>query len=661
MKPDFFPCIDRLFKDMKTNHLFLILLVIGITISDSCRKSFLDVNPAGGLDKFMLASDDGINALLIGAYSMLDGVSAGFQAPYSSASGWESASSNWLYGSVRGLEANVGSDAGMQSDVEQIQTFSETSLHSYLSIKWREVYDAISRCNSIIPVITQALKQGSITQANAESYMKQARALRGWYHFEAWRMWRRIPYIDENTDQDTVTNKYDIRSKILADLTEGTSLPNNMGQVGRFNGTVVKVLLAKALMQMNHDYAGALALLQDAKNGTKPDGSPIGLAPTYGEIFDIVNRNGIEAVYTVQTSVNDGSGGWNGGYGEVLNFPYKTGGSPAGCCGFFQPTQEFVNSFRTVEGLPLLDNSYNTGANHLLRDQGVPGGGVWDSTVTYNKYPAYPWDSLYFSPNEGCTVYNNANPFTDLGYVSIIPYNKGNNPVTCPTAWKLKWTEDNSKPVDPRLDWTVGRRGIPYWDWGVHTGSDWIRDQSYAGPYSPKKEVYKKSEEGKYTETGNWTSGFTANGYRMIRYADVLLLLAECQIETGDLSDALANVNLVRARAGNPAGFVTEYDGITTAATYEVKPYPSFPDQIFARTALRMERKLELGMEGHRWFDLVRWGTAVSELNRVLDYEKKTPWGNLMYGKAVVRPENTAFPIPQNQIDLSNGRLIQNL
>ena len=129
-----------------------------------------------------------------------------------------------------------------------------------------------------------------------------------------------MPYLDENTIQDSVTNKLDIRSKIIADLTEGTSLPNNMGQVGRFNGTVVKVLLAKALMQMNHDYAGALPLLLDAKNGTKPDGSPIGLALTFGEIFDIVNRNGIEAVYTVQTSVNDGSGGWNGGMGEVLNF-----------------------------------------------------------------------------------------------------------------------------------------------------------------------------------------------------------------------------------------------------------------------------------------------------------------------------------------------------
>ena len=66
-------------------------------------------------------------------------------------------------------------------------------------------------------------------------------------------------------------------------------------------------------MQMKQDYAGAITLLEDAKTGKKPNGAAIGLAPTYGEIFDIVNRNGIEAVYTVQYSVNDGSGGWNGG------------------------------------------------------------------------------------------------------------------------------------------------------------------------------------------------------------------------------------------------------------------------------------------------------------------------------------------------------------
>jgi starch-binding outer membrane protein, SusD/RagB family len=577
---------------MKKNHTLLIMILAVFALWSACKEEFLEITPKGSLDQSVLATDDGINALLIGAYSMLDGVSSSF--------GWEAASSNWVYGDIRGMVGNKGTDAGDQPDINPLQTFSESPTNPYLNVKWRSVYEAISRCNSAIQTTALALGNGAITQENADAYIKQARALRGWYHFEAWRMWEKIPYVDENTDQATLTNTEDVRDKIIADLTEGTTLPNNMGQVGRFNGTVSKVLLAKALMQMNQDYAGALTLLNDAKTGTKPNGQPIGLAPTYGEVFDIVNRNGIESVYTVQYSVNDGSGAWNGGWGEVLNFPYKSGGSPGGCCGFFQATQEFVNSFRTSAGLPLLDNTYND--DPVLSDEGMA-----PSDPTYVEDPG---------------------------------------------------------PLDPRLDWTIGRRGIPYWDWGVHTGSDWVRDQSYAGPFSPKKQVYKKSQEGQYTEVGNWTSGWTANGYRMIRYADILLLIAECQIETNDLAGARTNINLVRARAANPAGFVKEADGTTDAANYVIAEYPAsgypFDSQANARLALRMERKLELGMEGHRWFDLNRWGITVAELTRVLNYEKTMPWGSSMYGSNTVGAEDVTFPIPQRQIDLSNGNLVQN-
>lgn len=579
---------------MKRSHSIFIVILVIAGILGACKEDFLDVKPKGSLDQVVLANEKGINYLLIGAYSMLDGVSSQF--------GWEAASSNWVYGDIRGLVGNKGTDAGDQPDINPIQSFSETSTNPYLNVKWRSVYEAVSRCNSVINVTNQALNDGTITQQQADLFLKQAKTLRGWYHFEAWRMWEKIPYVDETTDQNELINTEDVRDKIIADLQEGTSLPNNMGAVGKFNGTIAKILLAKALMQMKKDYATAKTLLNDAKSGTKADGSAIGLAPTYGEVFDIANRNAIEAVYTVQYSVNDGSGGWNAGWGEVLNFPYKGGGSPGGCCGFFQATQEFVNSFRTSGGLPLLDYTYNN--DPVKSDQGL-------------------------TP---------ADPFVE-----------------------------DTGPLDPRLDWTVGRRGIPYWDWGEHTGSDWIRDQSYAGPYSPKKQVYKKSQEGQYTEVGNWTSGWTANGYRMIRYADVLLMLAECQIETNELGPARDNINLVRARAANPAGFVKEADGVTNAANYVINQYPAsgypFDTQANARLALQMERKLELGMEGHRFFDLNRWGIAVTEINRALAYEKTTPWGRgAMYngGAATFGPEDVLYPIPQRQIDLMGGRLVQN-
>ncbi len=629
---------------MKKLGIKIFTLVFALSLVNGCGDDFLKINPKGDLSQNVLANADGIDALLIGAYALLDGTAGmGF--------GWQAASSNWVYASIRGLVANKGTDSGDQPDINPIQTFSETATNPYLNVKWRSVYDAIQRCNSVINVTNEALEAGTIDQAQADLFVKQARALRGWFHFEAWRMWQKIPYVDETTDPATVTNTEDAFPKFIADLEAGTSLPDDMGQVGRFNGTVVKILLARAYMQ-NGDYAKALPLLKYAESqGTKPNGEAIGLADTYGEVFDIENRNGIEAIYTVQYSVNDGSGGWNGGWGEVLNFPYKGGASPGGCCGFFQPTQEFVNSFRTSGGLPMLDGSYNSAGEELLRDQGIPAGPVWDAENEYEK-------------EDVVTAYDPAEPFIDRAYRAKTD-NIGKDPISNPGDWELLWVEDNSKPIDPRLDWSAGRRGIPYWDWGIHTGQDWIRDQSYAGPYSPKKQVYKKSQEGTFTEVGSWTSGWTANGYRLIRYADLLLMLAECEIKVNnDLGAARIYVNMVRKRAANPDGFVKEADGVTDAANYEIDLYPSsgppFDTKENAMKALMMERKLELGMEGHRWFDLNRWGITQQELTKALDYEKSMPWGSAMYGNATVGPEDSTYPIPQRQIDLSLGNLVQN-
>jgi starch-binding outer membrane protein, SusD/RagB family len=562
----------------------------------ACNEDFLTVTPNGALDGQVLATADGVDGLLIGAYSMLDGISS------QGTGGWEAASSNWVFGSIRGMEANKGTDSGDQPDINPIQNYSEAATNPYLNLKWRSVYEAVSRCNNTLVTLDIALANGTVTDAQAESFRKQARTLRGWYHFEAYRMWAKadgsgtgIPFVEQDTDLQTLTNDVDVRPMILADLDQGRTLPNNMGQVGRFNGTVAKFLWAKAQMYMYKDYAAALPVLQDvADNGTNPVGQKAGLFPTYGEIFDIEFRNDIESIYTVQYSVNDGSGAWNGGWGEVLNFPYKGGGSPGGCCGFFNPTQEFVNSFRTSGGLPLLDHSYNN--QPVVNDQGL---GIEDP----------------FTPDTG--------------------------------------------PLDPRLDWTVGRRGIPYWDWGPHTGRDWIRDQTYSGPFNPKKQVYKKEQEGQYTEVGNWTSGWTANGYRMIRYSDVLLRIAECKAMLGQGDLGLAEVNLVRNRAANPAGFVKHDDG-SNAANYVINPYPSFASQEQAIAAIQMERKLELGMEGHRYFDLQRWGNVVPELQRVYNYERTMPWANSLYPDFQLGPEDVNYPLPERQIDLSGGNLRQN-
>ncbi len=583
---------------MKKSYLIIIITVAVLGIVGACKEDFLNITPNGSLDASVMGSVEGIDGLVIGCYAVLDGT-----ANYTT---WESAGSNWVFSDIRAVIANKGTDAADQPAINPLQSFTEESNNSYINTQWVTLYEGISRCNNVILVADKSLADGKITQAKHDLFVAQARALRGFYHLKAWKMWEMIPYLDETMDPVEVGNSTDVRSNIIADLQAGVDgLPNDMDQIGRWNKTVCQVMLAKAMMQMNHDYAGALPILQAVKtSGTQPDGGAIGLHQNYGEIFMIENRNCEEAVYTVQYSVNDGAGSANAGYPEILNFPYKAGGSPGGCCGFFQPTQEFVNSFRTTAaGLPLLDGSYNS--LPVVSDQGL-----------------IPTD-----------------PFTE-----------------------------DAGPLDPRIDWAVGRRGIPYFDWGEVTGSDWVRDQSYAGPWANKKQVYKKSQERVLTDVTNWTNGVTANGYRMIRYADVLLLLAECQIETNDLAGARTNINLVRARAANPVGWVYEDDGVTPAANYVISEYPTtgypFDSQANARLALYMERKLELGMEGHRWWDLQRWGLAVTETNKVLDYETTTPWGKkgAMYiqGTARVGSEDVTYPLPLRQLDLMGGLLVQN-
>jgi hypothetical protein len=198
---------------------------------------------------------------------------------------------------------------------------------------------------------------------------------------------------------------------------------------------------------------------------------------------------------------------------------------------------------------------------------------------------------------------------------------------------------------DPRLDWTVGRRGITFLDWGVHTGAGYIRDQAYAGPYSPKKHLPYRSDIG--INTGP-NPRLNANNYRLIRYSHVLLMLAECEIEVGSLEKARELVNQIRRRAANPDGFVMASDG-QPAANYVVKEYSApWTDKVVAREATRFETRIELAMEGHRYFDLVRWGIADVTLNAYYAKEKeKRAYFN---GVSFIKGRHEYYPIPLQEI-----------
>jgi hypothetical protein len=134
---------------------------------------------------------------------------------------------------------------------------------------------------------------------------------------------------------------------------------------------------------------------------------------------------------------------------------------------------------------------------------------------------------------------------------------------------------------------------------------------------------------------------------------------AEAALETGDLSTALTNVNRVRNRA-KTSNYV-QAEGGGNAANYVIAPYlaSDFSTQEDARKAVRFERRLEMGMEGHRYFDIVRWGDTTTRMNEYVDNESRS---NPQFGSeaGTWSSKHNNWPIPITAIDVSGGILTQN-
>ena len=148
----------------------------------------------------------------------------------------------------------------------------------------------------------------------------------------------------------------------------------------------------------------------------------------------------------------------------------------------------------------------------------------------------------------------------------------------------------------------------------------------------------------------------------IIRFADVLLWAAECEVELNNIDKARTFVNYVRNRAKTGRQVEVTYDDIggwEASANYSIGLYNTpWTGQASARKAVRFERRLELALEGHRFFDLVRWGIAGDYINTYLQTEKTRLPQNLT-GVSFTVNKNEYFPIPQIEIDL-NSNLKQN-
>lgn len=563
-------------------------------------KDFLDNPPQGSLDEGTLATQDGVEGLLIAAYRNLD---HNFRCGNE---GWAHSASDWVFGSVTSDDAYKGSEASDQPAITDIELYnwSIASADAYLNGKWRCLYEGVSRANAVINLLNKVVTEGldEISTADQDGILGEAQFLRAHYHFELWRSWGNIPYY---TEADTTVRKANdltqtqIIDLLLSDLSDAASLlpatPRN-GQAGRATSWTARAYKGKVLVYAER-WGDAVTELSAVVTG-----GPYGLQPSFDEIYTGRQGlyNGPETVLAYQASSNDGeSNGDNSNWGERLNHPH--GGPIAACCGFHQPTQNLVNFFRTdpTSGLP------------------------WALTNTDWNVNGAEWDAAATAPATGTTF-------------------------------------------DPRLDWTVGRDGVPFKDWGVHD-QGWIRQVGYGGPYSTKKAIYELGS-GAGSNVG-WSSSQTSSmNIHILRYADVLLLLAEAGLEnTGDIAGALTIVNQIRARAAQTAQgpvddlYIPITDARITWANYSIQPYGSFADVTAAMTAVRYERRLELAMEGERFYDLRRWGLAQQVLNDYLAQEtanRTTTEGGtfakfLSAAAAYTSPKYDWYPIPITQIELS--------
>jgi hypothetical protein len=539
---------------MKTlRKFFYTTLAIGLT---SCSSEFLEKDPFGELTREQIAQQENIEALVIGAYSILNGqidnASNAFNSP----------ASNWSFGDVVSDDAyKGGGGTGDQNNIHQLEIFNSNPALIDIERKWKALYEGVRRSNAVIGILKDAPELPAELKSQRLAEMK---FLRGHFYFELKKIYNRIPFLDESATSlsdfevsNTSLSNEELWAKIETDFSDAYAvLPETQSEKGRPSKFAAMAYLSKVYLfqkKWNQVLGATKEVIE--KGGYN-------LMDNFEDVFLPENDNSTEIVFSIQQSINDGSpNNYNGAIGDRLLPP---GGPRYPAYGFLRPTQNLINAFKTNEnGLPSLTNRELT----------------------------------------------------------------------------------QSDFVDPRIDHTIGRPGIPYKDLGILYQATWARDLATYGPYGPKKRILSANSPN-YLLVWPYVN---ALNYYVIRYADVLLWRAEALIQTNALEDGRTIINSIRRRAQN-GGKVMTLNGTEMAANYFIGEYPIFANFDEAFTALQTERRLEFAHEGHRFFDLVRWGVAENVMNTYLASEKNVR--SYLNGITFIGGKHEYFPIPQSQVDL---------
>lgn len=567
--------------------LYSVLTVLALVGTTSCSDFLDDQKPQGVLDSDMVKEPSNVDNLVISAYAV-----------FTTAEDVNSSFSMWNF-DVRSDDAYKGGNGTSDGDVFHQLEIEQGVLTTNWNINdmWVRLYNCISRVNSAISV----LETTSDSYQLKDQRLGEMKFLRAYAHFLLKRLYKNIPFImdanlkqeDYNTLSNTEFNNDEGWQQIINDVEYAYSvLPVKQTDKGRPSKAAAAAFLTKAYLYKAYRQDDAASNkvtsinredLQKVIEYSNPDIYSAGgfdLEPDFHNNFrpETQYENGVESIWAMQYSINDGTkyGNLNWSYGLIVpNIPGVTDGG----CDFYKPSQNLVNAYRTdADGHPFIDT------------------------------------------------------FNNKDY-------------------------DLTQDADPRLFLTVGLTGLPYEfnsKYMMDASATWSRSNGLYGYYVTLKQ--NVDPDCGYLVKGSWWG--TPMNRIVFRYADVLLERAEAYAQLNETGEAIKLVNKIRLRAKQSTGMIANYPS-DYGVKFNISTYNGSYSQEDALKIVKMERRLEMGMECERFFDLVRWGEAEKVLNKYFAEEANNC---SIYGDAhFTADKNEYLPIPFSQVSASDGHYTQNI
>lgn len=511
----------------------------------------------------------------------------------------------WPYGDLASDDCLKGGGGTGDTGYHDIEVWSSlTSTRGELDELWYRLFCAVSRCNRALVSLEENGNNvlGGQTTTEREA---EVRFLRAHFYFKLISVFRQVPWIDEQVYKDKATEK-----------TSNTQY-------------TYEQLFGKVIDDFKFAYDNLPEKQSEGGRANKIAAAAY-LAKCYltlawGDGYEAtdgvshINKDYMQKVVDYTDVVKVSHYGYLEDYGDIFLPDYK-------------------NSKESIFAVQASDYSEDHTRYGRANWSNTLNGcwGIWSCGWDFHK-PSQNLVNAY-------KTRNGLPEFTDYNDSDEYPVNGK------PTA--QKW--------DPRLFHTVGMPTFPYKYEPEYTLTKAnSRTPNTYGYYTSMKEVPQRSKGESYNRP--WQA-FDMNDY-VLRYTDVMLMRAEALIELGRLQEARTIINDIRQRAKNSIKKHIEY----AADQCDIALYPEsyFQDKETARKCLRWERRLEMGMEGSRFFDLRRWGIASETLNNYFKSEAKDVYDGQPYAEyykdANFTPgKNEFWPVPYNQLYYIPGLYTQN-